>query len=81
MLHCVIFRQAAVAWIYYCTLSSEVTSAPFFPSPVSSFLLADLLNLLVKKDISSTAAKQVSTFLFLLCFGSVAAYSIYVAIL
>lgn len=79
MLNCVIFRQATVAYIYCPTLFSEVTFAPFFPSPVSSCLLADLLNLLEKKEISSTAAKQVSTFLILLYF--VAAYSIPVAIL
>lgn len=81
MLNCVIFRQAAVAQIYSSTLFSEVTSAHFFPSPVSSFLLADLLNLLEKKEISSTAAKQVSTFLILLYSASLAAYFSCVAIL
>lgn len=81
ILNSVIFTQAAVAHIHQTTLFTELTSAHFIPSPVSSFLLADLLNLLEKKEISSTAAKRVSTFLTSLYSAYVASFLSCVAIL
>ncbi|PKK22239.1 glutamyl-tRNA(Gln) amidotransferase, subunit B [Columba livia] len=52
--------KKVIGWIINDLLSHlKQHSLTVKESPVSSFLLADLLNLLVKKDISSTAAKQV----------------------
>uniref|UniRef100_A0A8C4TM28 Glutamyl-tRNA(Gln) amidotransferase subunit B, mitochondrial n=1 Tax=Falco tinnunculus TaxID=100819 RepID=A0A8C4TM28_FALTI len=52
--------KKVIGWILNDLLSYlKQHSLTVKESPVSSFLLADLLNLLEKKDISSTAAKQV----------------------
>uniref|UniRef100_A0A8C3UPE5 Glutamyl-tRNA(Gln) amidotransferase subunit B, mitochondrial n=1 Tax=Catharus ustulatus TaxID=91951 RepID=A0A8C3UPE5_CATUS len=52
--------KKVIGWILNDLLSYlKQHSLTVKESPVSSFLLADLLNLLEKKEISSTAAKQV----------------------
>ncbi|NXF40677.1 GATB amidotransferase, partial [Nyctibius bracteatus] len=52
--------KKVIGWILNYLLSYlKQHSLTVKESPVSSFLLADLLNLLEKKEISSTAAKQV----------------------
>ncbi|XP_075277673.1 glutamyl-tRNA(Gln) amidotransferase subunit B, mitochondrial isoform X2 [Opisthocomus hoazin] len=52
--------KRVIGWILNDLLSYlKQHSLTVKESPVSSFLLADLLNLLEKKEISSTAAKQV----------------------
>ncbi|KAM7112376.1 glutamyl-tRNA(Gln) amidotransferase subunit B, mitochondrial isoform 2-T2 [Ciconia maguari] len=52
--------KKVIGWILKDLLSYlKQHSLTVKESPVSSFLLADLLNLLEKKEISSTAAKQV----------------------
>ncbi|NXS16396.1 GATB amidotransferase, partial [Mystacornis crossleyi] len=59
--------KKVIGWILNHLLSYlKQHSLTVKESPVSSFLLADLLNLLEKKEISSTAAKQVSILLILL---------------